>query len=60
MLVLPQQFKDDYDPLDGFGTQFPLGSGPARNFAWHHAREGGTKWHWLLDDNIKSFCALSQ
>lgn len=29
-----------------------LGSYPARNFCWEHAKTQGYKYHWLFDDNI--------
>lgn len=29
-----------------------LGSYPARNFCWEHAKSKGFKYHWLFDDNI--------
>jgi hypothetical protein len=29
-----------------------LGSIPARNWVWEHAKEAGHKRHWILDDNI--------
>jgi hypothetical protein len=29
-----------------------LGSYPARNFCWEHAKSNGYKYHWLFDDNI--------
>jgi hypothetical protein len=29
-----------------------LGSYPARNFCWEHAKSRGAKYHWLFDDNI--------
>ena len=29
-----------------------LGSYPARNYCWEHAKENGFKYHWLFDDNI--------
>lgn len=32
-----------------------LGSYPARNFCWEHARNLGYKYHWLFDDNIRGF-----
>ena len=32
-----------------------LGSYPARNFCWEHAKANGYKYHWLFDDNIKSW-----
>lgn len=30
-----------------------LGSYPARNFCWEHAKAAGYKYHWLFDDNIQ-------
>lgn len=32
-----------------------LGSYPARNYCWEHAKANGYKYHWLFDDNIKDF-----
>lgn len=32
------------------------GSIPARNFIWEWAKERGYARHWVLDDNIQSFC----
>lgn len=32
-----------------------LGSYPARNFCWEHAKAQGYKYHWLFDDNIQCF-----
>jgi len=32
-----------------------LGSYPARNFCWEHAKSLGHKYHWLFDDNIIRF-----
>lgn len=32
-----------------------LGSYPARNYCWQHAKERGYKYHWLFDDNILNF-----
>jgi hypothetical protein len=29
-----------------------LGSYPARNFCWEHAKANGFKYHWIFDDNI--------
>lgn len=33
-----------------------LGSYPARNFCWEHAKSKGYKYHWLFDDNIRGLC----
>lgn len=32
-----------------------LGSYPARNYCWEHAKNLGYKYHWLFDDNIQGF-----
>lgn len=32
-----------------------LGSYPARNYCWEHAKKQGHKYHWLFDDNITEF-----
>lgn len=32
-----------------------LGSYPARNFCWEHAKSQGYKYHFLFDDNIQNF-----
>lgn len=32
-----------------------LGSYPARNFCWEHAKNLGYKYHFLFDDNIQNF-----
>ena len=40
LLVLPQRYIDEYDPLDGI-EGFPKGPGPARNFIWDTAAEEG-------------------
>jgi len=32
-----------------------LGSYPARNYCWEHAKAKGYKYHWLFDDNIQYF-----
>jgi hypothetical protein len=29
-----------------------VGSYPARNYCWEHAKNSGYKYHWLFDDNI--------
>lgn len=32
-----------------------LGSIPARNFIWEHAKAAGAERHWVIDDNIRHF-----
>ena len=36
-----------------------LGSYPARNYCWEHAKQNGHKYHWLFDDNIRGFSVWS-
>ena len=37
-----------------------LGSIPARNWVWEHAKASGAKRHWILDDNIQYFFRLNR
>jgi hypothetical protein len=55
VLVLDPAYQRDYDPADELGQTKSLGPGPARNFAWDHARASGASWHWVMDDNISLF-----
>jgi hypothetical protein len=64
MVVEPQEY-DDYannvDPAKILKLPFSnlgLGSIPARNFVWEHAKDAGAGRHWILDDNIQSFYRL--
>ena len=58
ILVLPQHYKNVYELCDLHGLSKSTGAGPARNFAWAHSTEGGHKWHWVMDDNIRGFQRL--
>lgn len=42
ILVLPSDF-----------SKLGKGSIPVRNWVWDHSINEGSKWHWLLDDNIE-------
>lgn len=55
LLVLDRSFQRDYDTCDALGDSRSKGPGPARNFAWEHARAAGAEWHWVMDDNINGF-----
>ena len=55
ILILDKKYQDDYDTCDSLGDTKSKGPGAARNFAWQHAIDNGNKWHWVMDDNIKSF-----
>jgi hypothetical protein len=58
LLVLEDTYKDKYDYCDDLGRSIPTGSGPARNFIWEHSISEGHDWHWIMDDNIRSFRRL--
>lgn len=55
LLVLDNSFKKAYQTLDNRGGSISYGSGPARNFAWQHAKDSKAPWHWVMDDNIRTF-----
>lgn len=55
ILVLDNSFKRAYQTLDNRGDSISYGSGPARNFAWQHAKDSNAPWHWTMDDNIRHF-----
>lgn len=55
ILVLPDNYKPDYELCDTLGLTKSTGPGPARNFAWDHSISIGARWHWVMDDNIMSF-----
>ena len=60
LLILPESYQQEYDPLDDLGDTRPKGAGAARNFAWDTSIEEGYLWHWVIDDNILNFSYLSQ
>lgn len=59
VLPLDMSYKDKYELCDEFGLTKSTGPGPARNFAWEHSISNGFKWHWVMDDNIRSFRRLN-
>lgn len=60
LLTLDMAFKERYETCDAFGTSRPTGSGPARNFAWEHAKDRGHARYWVMDDNIFGFYRLNR
>lgn len=58
LLVLPQEYLDQYDTRDGYGDTKSKGPGAARNFAMDHSVAGGYSHHWVMDDNIHDFHRL--
>jgi len=59
-LVVEPQEQDEYVKRYGKRvlvlpfSNLGLGSIPARNWVWEHAKATGVKRHWILDDNIRS------
>lgn len=58
LLVLPQEYLDNYDTFDDLGSTRSKGPGAARNFAWDHSISLGAKRHWVMDDNAKNLYRL--
>lgn len=66
VVVEPQEY-DNYasviDPSKILVLPFSnlgLGSIPARNWVWDHAKASGAERHWILDDNIDSFYRVNR
>lgn len=59
VLQLDMRYKERYELLDNIGLVKSTGSGPARNFAWDHAKQNGDARHWIMDDNIRGFSRLN-
>ena len=66
LVIEPQEF-DQYAAVVNFKKILTLpfsnlgqGSIPARNWVWDHAIQGGSKRHWILDDNIDGFVRLNR
>ena len=55
LLVLDTAYQASYETCDDLGGSKSYGAGPARNFAWDHARSLGHEWYWVVDDNINRF-----
>ena len=57
LIELDLSFREEYDTyIDNFDVSKSKGSGPARNFVWHHAKNViKSDWHWIMDDNIQGF-----
>jgi hypothetical protein len=55
ILVLDPAYQRSYDARMTLAPGQGPGSGPARNFAWDHAKNIGAARHWVIDDNIEGF-----
>jgi len=60
LLILDPAYQDAYDTCDDLGTTKSKGPGAARNFAWAHSLAAGHAWHWVMDDNIRTFYRLNR
>lgn len=60
LVILDPKFKETYELCDDLGLSKSTGPGPARNFAWDHSIKNGFDWHWVMDDNIRSFRRLNK
>lgn len=58
VLILPPEYKRDYDTFWPRPAPNVTGSGAARNFAWDHSISQGHEWHWIIDDNIDGWGRL--
>lgn len=59
ILVLPQEYIDEYDTCDNLGASKGKGPGCARNFCIDHSNSNGSRWHWVMDDNLEDFHRLT-
>ena len=55
LIELDTEFQRTYDACCALQPGESKGSGPARNMAWHLAKQAGAEWHWVVDDNIDGF-----
>lgn len=60
VIELDMKYKETYEYCDDYGTTKSTGSGPARNFIWDHSMKSGYSYHWIMDDNIRSFRRLNK
>ena len=60
LIVLDMSCKDNYEYCDNYGLTKSTGGGPARNFIWQTSIDMGYDYHWIMDDNIRSFRRLHQ
>lgn len=60
LLILPKHYLDNYDTCDDLGDSKSKGPGAARNFAMDHATLTGSRFHWVMDDNLHDFHRLHQ
>ncbi len=59
LIVLDMSCKDNYEYCDNYGLTKSTGGGPARNFIWQTSIDMGYDYHWIMDDNIRTFKILN-
>jgi hypothetical protein len=55
VIVVSEEFLDNYETCDDLGRTKSVGSGAQRNFGGEDSRKKGHKYHWIMDDNIQGF-----
>lgn len=60
ILVLPEEYLENYNTCDNLGRTKSVGPGAARNYAWDHSISNGAKKHWVMDDNLDAFHRLNR
>jgi hypothetical protein len=60
VVVLPNEYLDNYNTCDNLGRSRSVGPGAARNFALDCAIQEGHAYHWVMDDNLHDFHRLHQ
>jgi len=60
VLILNQNYLDNYNTCDDLGDSKSKGPGAARNFCWDHSIANGHEWHWVMDDNLDAFHRLNR
>ncbi len=64
IVIEPQEYESYVSVIDRYKilvlpfSNLEQGSIPARNWIWEHSIEQGSKYHWILDDNIYYFSRL--
>lgn len=59
ILILPNRYLEEYDTCDDLGSSKSKGPGAARNFCLDHSKSIGSRWHWVMDDNLEDFHRLT-
>jgi TET-Associated Glycosyltransferase len=60
ILILPNDYLENYDTFDEWGVAKSVGPGAARNYCWDLAVGEGAAWHWVLDDNLDAFHRMNR